>query len=327
MSISKVTLNNESILDLTNDTVISNTLHDDIVALKADGTSIQGNVPYPSLENELIEKTITGTYIDSNITAIAAYAFDGCASLTGAIFPNVISLGTYAFYGCTSLTNVNCNKITATGQYAFCNCTSLTDISCPFVTIIGAATFQGCSNLININFPQVTTVGSGSFSKCYKLQLIYLPECTTWNGTGQFGSATYMTTLILPKLITTGTDAFRESCIYFADMGPGYTIIKTRTFYNYHILKNLILRSSTLVTLQDGSSISNFRPGGELESIWIPKSLYDHLGDGTEYDYLSAANWSAKTWCIAENFHPIEGSQYEHYYADGTPIPQQEEQS
>lgn len=54
---------------------------------------------------EAISTLIDGTLteITSDVTSIRDYAFYGCSSITGVMFPLVTSIGAYAFYGCTSL--------------------------------------------------------------------------------------------------------------------------------------------------------------------------------------------------------------------------------
>ena len=72
-----------------------------------------------------------------------------------------------------------------------------------------------------------------------------------------------------------------------------------------------------------------FKSGGTGGTIYIPKSLYDHLGDGTANDYKAATNWSTVdgygtiTWKSIESTHtdPNAPIDLTLYYADGTPIP------
>lgn len=84
----------------------------------------------------------------------------------------------------------------------------------------------------------------------------------------------------------------------------------------------LILRSESIIAVDDtnifsGTPFADSKKGG---TIYIPKTLYDHLGDGTEYDYTAATNWSTISNSGKVVWEQIEGSQYENYYADGTPV-------
>ena len=87
-------------------------------------------------------------------------------------------------------------------------------------------------------------------------------------------------------------------------------------------LTTLILRSGSQVPLTNISAFNKtpFASGGAGGTIYIPKALYDHLGDGTALDYKAATNWSTVNGYGTITWAQIEGSQYENYYADGTPI-------
>lgn len=85
----------------------------------------------------------------------------------------------------------------------------------------------------------------------------------------------------------------------------------------------LILRNSTNIVPMNNLNTFNgtpFKSGGTGGTIYIPKALYDHLGDGGSLDYKAATNWSAVNGYGTITWAQIEGSQYENYYADGTPI-------
>ena len=102
---------------------------------------------------------------------------------------------------------------------------------------------------------------------------------------------------------------------YFAaiDLGSNLTKIESNGLYSATV-PILILRSTSIVTTGNADSLQGVNSN---TTVYIPKVLYDHLGDGTAYDYRAATNWSSKT---TTTFACIEGSQYENYYADGTPI-------
>lgn len=84
----------------------------------------------------------------------------------------------------------------------------------------------------------------------------------------------------------------------------------------------LILRSVTLWPLKNINAFNStpFESGGSGGTIYIPKTLYDHLGDGSALDYKAATNWSTIDGYGTITWAQIEGSQYETAYADGTPI-------
>lgn len=80
------------------------------------------------------------------------------------------------------------------------------------------------------------------------------------------------------------------------------------------LLDTIVLDSDTLISLVSTSWTNKnlaFKSGGTGGTIYIPKSLYDHLGDGTEYDYRSATNWSTVDARGTITWAQIEGSEYE----------------
>lgn len=87
-------------------------------------------------------------------------------------------------------------------------------------------------------------------------------------------------------------------------------------------LNTLVLRSGTIVANGHSNNFNNtpFASGGAGGTIYIPKSLYDHLGDGTSQDYKAATNWATLDGYGTITWAKIEGSQYENNYVDGTPI-------
>lgn len=107
-------------------------------------------------------------------------------------------------------------------------------------------------------------------------------------------------------------------------------------FYNCPALETVILRSSNAMALTGTQGISGivdtivldspavaslgsstmidssaFVSGGTGGTIYIPKSLYDHLGDGTSLDYKAATNWSTIDARGTITWAQIEGSEYE----------------
>ena len=84
-------------------------------------------------------------------------------------------------------------------------------------------------------------------------------------------------------------------------------------------LKTLVLRKTDGVTeLWSSSALSGtpYDNGGTGGTIYIPKALYDHLGDGSELDYKAAANWSVYDAYGTITWACLEGSDYERYDQD-----------
>lgn len=95
------------------------------------------------------------------------------------------------------------------------------------------------------------------------------------------------------------------------------------TFASCSSLTTIILRSNTVVSMVNVNDFTGtpFDNGGTGGTIYIPKSLYDHLGDGTANDYKAASGWSTVDGYGTITWAKIEGSTYETHYGDGTLIP------
>lgn len=134
--------------------------------------------------------------------------------------------------------------------------------------------------------------------------------------------------------ITSAT--IKNSTLLYASAFEGCTNLKTvdysqpgiglfnrgNIFKNCTKLDTLILRSTTLGKMIYNNCLSGtpFASGGTGGTIYIPKVLYDELGTGSANDYKAASNWSTYDGYGTITWAQIEGSQYENYYADGTPI-------
>ena len=144
----------------------------------------------------------------------------------------------------------------------------------------------------------------------------YLPGSTVYD-------CNNVETIVLRgQLIGTGNQTFMglsrlETCdIEYIDRR-----IDQNTFANT-ALSTLILRQNSVAKLNNTNAFNNtfFASGKSGGDIYIPKTLYDALGTGTELDYKAASNWSTVDGYGTITWHPIEGSIYATQYADGTPI-------
>lgn len=98
--------------------------------------------------------------------------------------------------------------------------------------------------------------------------------------------------------------------------------IPATCFSGDRLFTTLVLRSASIIPLLNITAFNAtvFASGGAGGTIYIPKALYDHLWDGTALDYKAATNWSTIDGYGTITWAKIEGSQYENYYVDGTPI-------
>ncbi len=126
---------------------------------------------------------------DGSVTAIGAYAFAGCARLTGIAIPQGVSaVGEHAFENCAGLSSITLpdGGVTAIGDYAFCRCVGLTSVALPDgVATIGKSAFYGCAGLASITIPEsVAIIDSFAFG-CEALARAEFKNTDGWHRGGQ----------------------------------------------------------------------------------------------------------------------------------------------
>ena len=262
----------------------------------------------------IINKTINA-YSDNEITAVGAYAFNGCSKMTSVNLQNATSVGQYAFNGCSALTDVNLPNAKTVGGNAFQNCTSLTKLDLPKATVLNGYVVSGCSSLVELNIPNATS-GRGYAIAGSKIEHLYLPKFAS-AGSSVFRNATYLRTVDMPLLnkveqhLFTNCSALENvtfpkatsvasqamygcSALTYADL-PICKKIGGQGFYNCTALETLILRRTTDVcALANVSAFTGTPIASGTGFIYVPSALVD--------SYKSATNWST----FASQFRAIE---------------------
>ena len=193
------------------------------------------------------------------------------------------------------------------------------------VITIGDRAAQG-HIITKIDLPNCTSLGSEAFKDCGSLTSASLPKCVSLGSNALRNCR--LPGIVLPKCTGTGTDTFYQNGTGFtyADFGNAADnstlTLRSWTFEGLANFGLLIIRYPVRAVMDNKNIFdgTRFKSGGAGGDIYIPKSLYDHLGDGTADDYKAATNWSTYDGYGTITWHAIEGSQYENYYADGTPI-------
>lgn len=168
----------------------------------------------------------------------------------------------------------------------------------------------------------VTKISNYTLNRATNLERLVLPNCTT---VGEY-SCGYCTALKKLRLGLTGEiriNAFQR-CDSLVVFDANYANdLYGNCFASSNNIQTFIFRSTSIVKLRSINSFSGTRlaSGGAGATVYIPKVLYDHLGDGTSLDYKNTTNWSTLNGYGTITWAQIEGSYYETHYGDDTIIP------
>lgn len=149
----------------------------------------------------------------------------------------------------------------------------------------------GGNQTFSVFGPNVTSMGIGAFQQASNLLSARFPKLQVYNAGYLFAQCTSL------KLLDAGMSSRTDRLAFSGDKQ----------------LSTIIFRNTTLVTLSAVSNFNNtpFASGNAGGTIYIPKSLYDHLGDESALDYKAATNWSTVDAYGTITWAAIEGSVYE----------------
>ena len=131
--------------------------------------------------NSILDRSISGNYVNDDLTEVGGYAFANCNNLTAATF----------------------TKVTKIVKNALSYCRSLESISLPEVKEIESSSFNYCSSLESISMPKIEVLGSdkelyGVFNSSYKMTTINIPSTIRSIGKNAFKN-TRITTINIDK--------------------------------------------------------------------------------------------------------------------------------
>lgn len=245
---------------------------------------------------------LTGSEPSGNITiSLTEIPFGMLASkynVTGISAPNATIVQNSAFYNCTGLQNLSFPNVIKFYESVFYGCTNIKKATFPKTTDFNKFTFQGCTSLEEIHAPKAKNIPQGCLQGCTALTFLYFPSQTS-TGTSTFANCSNLETLILPSLTTYGGNSAFANCSKLTTVIFGYSVKPV---------------GNQNVSNWNGTPFAQGGTGGE---IYIPKVLYDHLGDGSSLDYQAATNWSTMIPWGTITWKQIEGSEYEPYMIDG----------
>lgn len=126
--------------------------------------------------NSILDRSISGDYVNNDLTEIGGYAFYGCQHLTSATFKKLITVGRSSFSSCSSLKSISLPEVKEIKATAFNDC-GLTSISMPKIEILSSdndswGIFDYCP-ITTINIPStIKSIGKNAFESTSKLTTI-----------------------------------------------------------------------------------------------------------------------------------------------------------
>lgn len=218
----------------------------------------------------LVERTLSGEYVNDRVTSVASHAFLGFDELTTIDLAEATDIGTYAFYHNSGLISIKIPKVTTIGDNAFFGC-NLTTIDLPSLISNGQFSFKNCKKLVSANAPLAEKIGYYSFEST-RIESITLPMATTLE-LGAFCRCAELKRADLSNITTIGNGAF-EHC---------------------SALTTLIIRTPDKVCPLGATwTFTNTPIASGTGYIYVPRSLVD--------SYKAATNWST----YATQFRALE---------------------
>lgn len=160
------------------------------------------------------------------------------------------------------------------------------------------------TNMTRLCLPSISGVNDYAIASGTTLSKIDISNASNISQYGISGLKT--SALVLKKNLTGSQYNTLNVAVPIIDMFSANSI--SNNYFNKTTTKTLIIRKTSGVQAVIGNSVS----GWTGLTLYVPSALID--------DYTRATNWSTVLANSSNQILSIEGSEYEHYYADGTPI-------
>ena len=214
--------------------------------------------------DDIAMRTISGV-MSGSATHIPASAFQSCAGITAASFPNASFVGSYAFMR-TGISTAYFPIANSVSGSAFNDCGSLASAAFPNVTSIAGSAFYDCKNLSEINFSKLVNLGQYAFYHCERLSAVELPMVSSIP-TNAFQWCSALSVASFQKASAIGSYAF-ASC--------------SRLMSLYMLSTSVARLVSRTAFSSTPFALSTY--AGGWGSIFVPASLVD--------SYKTASGWS-----------------------------------
>lgn len=129
----------------------------------------QGKTQDNTVINSILDRSISGNYVNDDLPEIGNYAFSKCVKLTSATFKKATKVGDSAFFGCVLLESISLPEVKEIKPSAFCYC-PLKSISMPKIEILSDDSsdwevFDIYCKMTTINIPStIKSIGKNVFN-------------------------------------------------------------------------------------------------------------------------------------------------------------------
>ena len=119
--------------------------------------------------NSILDRSISGNYVNEDLTEVGSSAFSSCKNLTSATFKKATKIDDNAFEGCTSLESISLPEVKEIGLMAFYR-SGLKSIDMPKIEILSKdnsfwGIFDYCG-MTTINIPStIQSIGKNAFER------------------------------------------------------------------------------------------------------------------------------------------------------------------
>lgn len=135
---------------------------------------VTGTIPL----DKIITRSLSGYYVNNDVSYIGDYAFYQCSMLTGVEFRSASEVSEYAFYNCSALESVIIPSCEIIGKAAFYNCTLISEISMPRCSFIDNEAFLSCAGITSVVLAVCNNIGVSAFKNCANLSHAEAPICS-----------------------------------------------------------------------------------------------------------------------------------------------------
>ena len=130
------------------------------------------------IEDAIIERTISGDYVNDRITVLGSSVFRDCPYITSISCANVLTVDARALYSCNKLKYVSFPSAETFSDYAIYNCTAVTNLYLSKLKTTASQAMARTSAITKIELPSIQKISSTCFDRCSKLIALVLPGNT-----------------------------------------------------------------------------------------------------------------------------------------------------